>query len=250
MIRSFLALVLIVAGLPALGDEVRPTSSVFLVARPQLRDPNFEETVVLLTRLGPPGPMGVIVNRETGIALARVFPEIQRIATLDDKLFFGGPVEREVLVFVFRASAPREGAVEVLEGVYVSSSRELLRELLGRERPMEGLRVYAGHAAWAPGQLASEIARGDWRWTPADAKAIFERKPEALWPELNRRTSATAVRCDSCVQLDDVAVRERMLVPDLLALESRMAPDAGVSKGSLEILVDQPRDVAHGLAAP
>ena len=43
----------------------------------------------------------------------------------------------------------------------MSSSRELLRELLCRENPVEGLRVFAGHAGWAPGQLESEVARGD-----------------------------------------------------------------------------------------
>jgi len=76
----------------------------------------------------------------------------------------------------------------------MSSSRELLRELLGRENPVEGLRVFAGHAGWAPGQLESEVARGDSHLVTADAQMVFEMKPETLWRELERRASATTAR--------------------------------------------------------
>ena len=76
----------------------------------------------------------------------------------------------------------------------MSSSRELLRELLGRENPVEGLRVFAGHAGWAPGQLESEVARGDWHLVTADARMVLEMEPEKLWKELERRASATTVR--------------------------------------------------------
>ena len=101
---------------------------------------------------------------------------------------------REQLVVVFRAAVAPTEAIEVLEGVYMSSSRELLRELLGRENPVEGLRVFAGHAGWAPGQLESEVRRADWHLATADARMIFEEKPERLWQELERRASATTVR--------------------------------------------------------
>lgn len=101
---------------------------------------------------------------------------------------------REQLVVLFRAAVPSTAAIEVLDGVYMSSSRELFRELLGRENPVEGLRVFAGYAGWGPGQLESEVARGDWHLATADVRMVFEMKPERLWQELERRASAKKIR--------------------------------------------------------
>jgi putative transcriptional regulator len=134
--------------------------------------------------------VGVIINRPTDVKLSSLFPDIERLRARDDKVFFGGPVSRGDLVFVFRAPKAPEDAIEVLDGVYLSSSQELLRGLLGRETPVEGLRVFAGHAGWGPGQLEREVARGDWHLSRADAKTIFDSKPEGLWRELERRASS------------------------------------------------------------
>jgi len=168
--------------------------SILLVARKNLPDPFFRDSVVLITRSGGPTPVGVIVNHPTDVPLSRVFSDIERLRSRDETLFFGGPVMPEQLLVVFRAAVPPTAAIEVLDGVYMSLSRELLRELLGRENPVEGLRVFAGHAGWAPGQLESEVARGDWHLVTADARMVLEMEPEKLWKELERRASATTVR--------------------------------------------------------
>ena len=189
--HALLALVLIL-GVDALAAE--PSGSLFLVAKPQLADPNFGQSVVLLTQFGRLGSMGVIVNRPTGLALSRVFTDVKRLAQSDERFFFGGPVSRDVVLFVFRSPDQPDEAFEVLEGVYISSDRELLKDLLGRDKPPEALRVFMGYAGWAAGQLEAEISRGDWEVVQADAKAIFAKKPEALWPEFIRRASETTVR--------------------------------------------------------
>lgn len=189
---EFVCLLLLLGfALPASGADVQPKKSIFLVAKKDLPDPNFRDTVVLVTNYGGPTPVGVIVNRPTQIPLAKVFPDIERLRSREEKLFFGGPVRRQELVVAFRAAVPPPGGTEILDGVYMSSSSKLMRELLGRESPVDGLRVFAGHAGWGPGQLESEIARGNWHLTRADARTIFEKKPESLWQELERRASAT-----------------------------------------------------------
>ena len=167
--------------------------SILLVARKNLPDPFFRDSIVLVTGSGGPVPVGVIVNRPTDVPLSRVFSDIEWLRSQDEKLFFGGPVMPEQLLVVFRAAVPPTEAIELLEGVYMSPSGELLRELLGRERPIDGLRVFAGHAGWAPGPLESEVARGDWHLVIADARMVLEMEPEKLWQELERRASATTV---------------------------------------------------------
>jgi putative transcriptional regulator len=194
VVRSICLLLVLGLASPTFGDDAQPMKSILPVARKNLPDPFFRNSVVLVTRSGGPVPVGVIVNRPTDVPLSRVFPDIERLRLREETLFFGGPVTPEQLVVVFRAAVPPTEAIEVLEGVYMSASGELLRELLGRENPVEGLRIFAGYAGWAPGQLESEVTRADWHLATADARMIFDEKPERLWQELERRASATTVR--------------------------------------------------------
>ena len=167
---------------PTSADDAKPLTAILLVARAQLPDPNFGDSVVLVMNNIGSAPAGVIINRPTKIGVSSLFPDLERLAQLHDKLYFGGPVEIGSVWFVFRADRAREHAIQAFEGVYVSANRELLRELLGRDKPMDGLRIFIGHSGWAPGQLEAEIARGDWTLAPAGTDAIFNRKSEHPWP--------------------------------------------------------------------
>jgi putative transcriptional regulator len=190
VIRAVLAFLLALAiACPAsAADEAKGPSAILVVARAELPDPNFRDAVVLVMNNIAPVPAGLIVNRPTRIPVSHLFPELERLAQVDAKVYFGGPVDIESVSFLFRADAPPEHATQVLEGVYLSTNAELLRKLLGRDKPMEGLRIFAGYAGWGPGQLQAEIERGDWKLAPADARAIFEAKPEHPWPEPSRGT--------------------------------------------------------------
>ena len=168
---------------PTSADDTKPLTTILLVARAELPDSNFKDSVVLVMNNIGPAPAGVIINRPTRIAVSRLFPDLERLAQLDDKLYFGGPVETALVSFLFRADTPPEHATQVLDGVHFSANGELLRKLLGRDKPMDGLRIFIGHSGWAPGQLEAEIARGDWTLAPAETDTIFDRKSEHPWPE-------------------------------------------------------------------
>ncbi len=55
---------------------------------------------------------------------------------------------------------------------------------MARNKPMDGLRIFLGHAGWAPGQLEAEIERRDWTSKRAEMEAIFSGKSEHPWPSL------------------------------------------------------------------
>ena len=167
---------------PTSAADAKPLSAILIVARAELPDPHFKDSVVLVMNNLGSAPAGVIINRPTKIAVSRLFPDLARLAQLHDKLYFGGPVEIESVWFLFRTDKPREHAIQAVDGVYVSANRELLLELLGRDKPMDGLRIFIGHSGWAPGQLEAEIARGDWTLGPAEPDAIFNGKSEHPWP--------------------------------------------------------------------
>jgi len=168
----------------ASADNAKPLNTILLVARAELSDPSFRDSIVLVMNHIGPSPAGVIINRPTRIPVSRVFPELESLAQLDDKVYFGGPVDIQVVSFLFRSDRPPGlPSIEVLDGVYFSTNRELLRQLLTRDRPMEGLRIFAGFSGWAHGQLENEIARGDWTLEAANASAIFDPKTQHPWPE-------------------------------------------------------------------
>jgi putative transcriptional regulator len=184
MIRALCASLLLGAlAWPASADDAKPLTTILLVAQAELQDPNFKGSVVLVMNNIGPSPVGIIINRPTPIEVSRLFPDVEGLAQSNDKLYFGGPVEIARLSFLVRTDAAPERATEVLPGVYLSADRELLRQLLGREKPMEGLRIFIGYSGWAPGQLEAEIGRGDWSLAPAEASAIFDGKSERPWPE-------------------------------------------------------------------
>jgi putative transcriptional regulator len=183
-------LLLFGASWPTCADDTKPLTAILLVARAKLPDFNFEDSVVLVMNNLGSAPAGVIINRPTKIAVSRLFPDLERLAKLHDKLYFGGPVEIGSVWFLFRTDRAREHAIQAFDGVYVSANRELLRELLGRDKPMDGLRIFIGHSGWAPGQLEAEIARGDWTLAPAGTDAIFNGKSEHPWPGQQRPGAA------------------------------------------------------------
>jgi putative transcriptional regulator len=166
----------------------------FLVASRKLGDPRFQETVVLLISYDRNGAAGVIINRPIKMSLSDVFPDSRVFKKRKETVYFGGPVELDRLLFLIRSPGRPEESVHVFGSVYVSSSRPVLDRLIGKPRTGEHVRVYAGYAGWAAGQLDAEVARGDWHVIQADAKTIFDKKSEKIWPELIRRGSELQVR--------------------------------------------------------
>jgi len=81
-----------------------------------------------------------------------------------------------------RLARVKVASIQTCDGVYLSADRKLLPQLLGRDKPMDGLRIFVGHAGWAPCQLEAEIANGDWTLKRAEPEAIFNSKSEHPWP--------------------------------------------------------------------
>jgi len=176
---------------PAFAADTKPLNAILIVARDNLPDPNFADSIVLVMKTLGPGPVGIIINRPMTIPVSRLFPDIERLAKVRDKVYFGGPVDFGSVWFLFHAATPPAHAIQACDGVYLSADRELLLQLLGRNKPMESLRIFLGHAGWAPGQLEAEIERHDWTSKRADVEAIFSGTSEHPWPSPRDPTHST-----------------------------------------------------------
>ena len=169
--------------LAAPAGDAGPAIGRLLIAKPQVSG-FFAETVIVLVDHGEHGSLGLIVNRPLEQSVAALLPELEAAHGHDEPAFLGGPVAQGQLLLLVRAAVAPPGSAPVLDQVHVSGSRDTLSALLAKPPAGGELRAYVGYAGWAPGQLAGEIARGDWLVAPGDAASVFTREPAGLWKEL------------------------------------------------------------------
>jgi len=156
-----------------------------LVAAPPLVDPNFDRTVVLLLEHGDEGGLGLVLNRRSETPLDDVFPEWRELASSPAVVFAGGPVSNDaVIALARRRFGDIEGFVEVVDGL---GTIDLADDPLDIGASLASLRVFAGYAGWAPGQLEAELAQGAWFVVTMHPDDPFAEKPERLCRDVLRR---------------------------------------------------------------
>lgn len=179
MTRWLVLIAALLAAPAAAQPQEEPPNGVLLVAKPGLLDPNFRETVVLVTQSSDSSTVGVILNR----------PTPQKHEKTGEAVYFGGPVMREVLVAVFRSDrTPEASAFHVLKGVYLSMHPHNIDLLLAQ--PGQRYRLYAGFSGWAPRQLEGELARDGWYVLPANEELLFRKDTAGMWDELVKKARA------------------------------------------------------------
>ena len=167
---------------------------VLLVSMPQMNDPNFSKTVVLLAEYGAHGAFGLVVNR-------RMDEPAMSIVTADEPLeihpqmhlYTGGPVEPTRAWILTGHEALDPEALEVMPGVYLSASPTLVRKTL-ESAPDQRVRMVVGYAGWGAGQLEAEIRENVWLTCHADEPLIFDGEHERKWSRALAKLGVDAER--------------------------------------------------------
>lgn len=173
--RFAAALLFLLAAFPA-GSQFslsHAPNGVLLVAKPSLTDPNFRETVVLVTQAPDASTVGVVLNR----------PTERRHEKTGEPIYAGGPVMREVRLALFSAAAaPPAAAFPVAQGVYLSMHPVNIDALPSRAG--QRLRFFTGFSGWAPGQLQRELQLDGWFVLPVTEDLLFREDTRGLWKEM------------------------------------------------------------------
>jgi putative transcriptional regulator len=161
-----------------------------LLSMPQLRDPNFAKSVILLCDFLPEGAFGLVLNRPTDAAasaMVRLTPPIE--FGNDLVLCAGGPVEPD-RGWILTTEEPIEPDYRtIVDGLYLSTSPVLLRRVL-ETRPAPRARVLAGYAGWGPGQLDEELEQSAWLMSDVSLDIIFDTDAAIMWEAAIRRIGA------------------------------------------------------------
>ncbi|HKJ35302.1 MAG TPA: YqgE/AlgH family protein [Solirubrobacterales bacterium] len=154
-----------------------------LIASPQLADPNFDRSVVLVTEHGEDGAMGIVLNRPSDADVGSVIPDLGPVVG-DEPIFVGGPVQPEALVVLGEFSDPEKAAWIVTAEVGLVSAQTELEDLPSAVR--RG-RVYAGFSGWGAGQLEDELEEEAWIVEAPLPSELFPDDPEQLWSDVLAR---------------------------------------------------------------
>jgi putative transcriptional regulator len=172
-------------------DPEDPTlAPVLLLSMPQMLDPNFARTVVLLAEYGAHGAFGLVVNRvmpEPAYEVIRPDPPMD--IRKDVHLYIGGPVEPN-RAWVLTHHRELDGdALEITDGVYLSAAPELIRHTL-QSSPDPHVRLVVGYAGWAAGQLDEELATSSWLMLPVQTDLLFDIPVDVMWETALHRLGA------------------------------------------------------------
>jgi putative transcriptional regulator len=154
-----------------------------LIAGPGLVDPNFWRTVVLIVEHSDDGALGLVLNRPSETTVGEAVSDLQQVLDLDDPLYVGGPVQPSALIVLAEFDRPDDAALIAFDDVGVLASGAQEEPDLSVRRG----RAFVGHAGWGPGQLDSEVERGDWILDPAKREDAFTVTPLELWESVLTR---------------------------------------------------------------
>jgi putative transcriptional regulator len=160
-----------------------------IIAMPQLLDPNFHRTVVLLVEKNEEGAFGLVINRAGPNRVADLCANlnVEWGGQEDVPALYGGPVGPEQ-GFLLHGPVPDDRRIhsrEVSPGIQIASDMETFRSLC--ERPPKDLRILLGYAGWGPGQLEREMVSGAWLTSDVTPELVFRTPLEQIWERALRR---------------------------------------------------------------
>ncbi len=172
----------------AMGATVDLTHH-FLIAMPNMADPNFAHTLTFVCEHNPDGALGLVVNRPIEMTLSSLFEQIEVPLPAQDlretPVRFGGPVQVDRGFVLHRPLGNWQSTLAVSDELGLTTSKDIL-EAVGRGEGPANLLVSLGYAGWEAGQLEQELAANAWLTVAADPGVLFDLAPEARLPAAMR----------------------------------------------------------------
>jgi putative transcriptional regulator len=171
-----------------MSGELRVEAGTLLAAFPDMLDPNFMHSVVLICQHNEQGAYGVITNRATKLTVADLLPSHATLASVRFPVFLGGPVDHSTLQFVHLVPERVPGGISIDGKLWLGGELDALGEYLRRDPAAaeRNVRLFLGYAGWSAGQLERELEGRSWLPAPPSHDAIFGAAGEPTWRRVVR----------------------------------------------------------------
>lgn len=174
----------------------------FLIAMPNMVDPNFAKTLTYICEHTEKGALGVVVNRLADMSLRDLLLQVGMSADgagiADEPVFYGGPVQPDRGFVLHQPLGNWQSTLSVGTATGLTTSKDILQSISAGAGP-DRLLVTLGYAGWGAGQLENEIALNGWLTVEANLELVFELPPE------QRLTAAMGLLGVSYATLSDMA---------------------------------------------
>lgn len=156
----------------------------FLIAMPQLADPNFFHTVTYICEHNSEGALGIVINRPLEMNLGEILTHMG-ISAADAKaadmpVYLGGPVQQERGFVIHQPLGDWEASLKITDSIAITTSRDVLTAIANGAGPAHAL-IALGYAGWGAGQLEQELADNAWLSGPADTRILFDLPDHERW---------------------------------------------------------------------
>jgi putative transcriptional regulator len=168
--------------------ELRVEQGTLLAAGPDMLDPNFMHSVVLICQHTSAGAYGLVINRPSGHSTRAVLSEHHLFKDIDFPMFLGGPVGLGGLQVLHRVPEEIPGGVPLLQNLWIGGDLDALGQFLAKhtDTAEDSVRLLLGYSGWGAGQLESELSSGSWLPAPGLPERVFTRDHALLWRSVMR----------------------------------------------------------------
>ena len=187
--RSLSVVVAIVMALCAplaWSTDLSDTDTVLLVAKRNLKDRVYGNTILIAKPLGDERHVGFIVNKPTTMTLGKLFPKHTPSQKVVDPVYLGGPTGPEVIFAMVKGQSPGGRSVQLTQGLYLAFDSTVVDRII--ESQPQQARFFAGMVLWQPRELAEEVRRGLWFVLDAQPEILLRKSTDGLWEELVGRS--------------------------------------------------------------
>ena len=166
------------------------TDTVLLVAKRNLKDRIYGNTILIAKPLGDERHVGFIVNKPTTMTLGKLFPKHLPSQKVVDPVYLGGPTGPEVIFAMVKGPSPGGRSVQLTPGLYLAFDSNVVDRII--ESQPQQARFFAGMVLWQPQELAEEVRRGLWFVLDAQPEILLRKPTDGLWEELVGRSERQA----------------------------------------------------------
>jgi len=168
------------------GADLSETDAVLLVAKPELQDPVYGETIVIASPVGQGQHVGFILNRPTTLSMKEALPDHATSKIAGTPIYLGGPTEvGSVFALVASHNSPGPGSMQLSPDLFLVISADTVDRVI--EFDGEHARFFAGAVIWQPGELDDELKRGAWYVLEPEPELVLPGKTDGMWQRLLQR---------------------------------------------------------------
>ena len=156
----------------------------FLVATPQMNDPQFNQAVIFMCKHDKQTAMGLVLNKpKPNFTFSKLTEKLSLIAPQFEQnriIYAGGPVEDKRGYILHSDELLMPESVKISDEIALSMQVDMLSEIANGIGPAQ-FKIMLGYTGWAAGQLEEEIRNNMWIHVPAFPEMVFTDDINSIW---------------------------------------------------------------------